>query len=78
MQAILGVRPDAPNGKLYVDPTLPAWLPDIELHGLRMGAHNFSIRFWRDGEATLFDVLKGDRHAVVHRSFAAGSDLHVD
>jgi glycogen debranching enzyme len=78
MQAILGIRPDAPNGRLYVDPTLPAWLPDLELHGLRMGSHNFSIRFWRDGDATQFDVLKGDRHAVVRRTAAAGPALHMD
>jgi glycogen debranching enzyme len=78
MQAILGIRPDAPNGRLYVDPTLPAWLPDLELHGLRVGAHSFSIRFWREGEATKFEVLKGDKHAVVHRSFATGSALHAD
>jgi glycogen debranching enzyme len=71
MQAILGVRPDAPNGKLYVDPTLPDWLPDIELHDLQMGEHRFSIRFWRDGEATEFEVLKGDKRAVMRRSFSA-------
>jgi glycogen debranching enzyme len=78
MQAILGIRPDAPDGKLYVDPTLPDWLPDLELHGLRMGPHNFSIRFWRTGETTEFEVLKGDKNAVVRRSFAAGSALYAD
>jgi glycogen debranching enzyme len=78
MQAILGIRPDAPHGRLYVDPTLPAWLPDLELHGLRMGSHSFSIRFWREGEATQFDVLKGDRHAVVRRTAATGPALHMD
>jgi glycogen debranching enzyme len=78
MQAILGIRPDAPNGRLYVDPSLPAWLPDLELHGLQVGPHHFSIRFWRDGEETRFDVLKGDRNAVIHRSFASGPALLAD
>src|ERR1700685_4232839 len=26
LQAMLGVQPDAPNDRLYVDPALPAWL----------------------------------------------------
>jgi glycogen debranching enzyme len=78
MQAILGIRPDAPNGRLYVDPSLPVWLPDLELHGLRMGAHNFSIRFWREGDTTQFEVLKGDKHAVVRRTASTGPALHMD
>jgi glycogen debranching enzyme len=78
MQAILGIRPDAPNGKLYVDPTLPAWLPDLELHDLRMGEHLFSIRFWLDGEVTRYEVIKGDKRAVVQRSFASASALCAD
>jgi glycogen debranching enzyme len=75
MQAILGVRPDAPNGKLYVDPSLPEWLPDLELHGLRLGQHHLSIRFWREGAATKFEVLQGDKHVVEQRSFAVGSSV---
>src|SRR6185295_12297796 len=37
LQAILGIRADAPAGRLYVAPELPRWLPDISLHGLRVG-----------------------------------------
>ena len=32
LQAILGIQPDAPRDRLFVDPALPAWLPDITLH----------------------------------------------
>ena len=31
LQAILGLQQDAPHGKLYVDPALPDWLPDVTL-----------------------------------------------
>jgi len=79
MQAILGIRPDAPNNRLYVDPTLPAWLPDLELQGLRMGRHLLSIRFWRNGaDESEFEVVKGDSHVVVRRSFASGSALETE
>src|SRR5262249_52601399 len=38
-QALLGFFPAAPHNKLYVDPYLPAWLPDLTVHDLRIGKH---------------------------------------
>ncbi len=64
LQAILGIVPDAPDGKLYFDPLLPPWLPDITLSDLRLGTHKFDIRFWRDGEETKFEVLGGNAKMV--------------
>ena len=69
MQAMLGLQPDAPRGKLYVDPSMPAWLPDLTALDLRVGEARFDIRFWRDGEETQFEVLQGDPKAVERRSF---------
>ncbi|MBV9740726.1 MAG: hypothetical protein JOZ30_13890, partial [Hyphomicrobiales bacterium] len=68
--AILGLQQDAPRGKLYVDPALPEWLPDVTLTDLRLGQRHFDIRFWREGNETKFKVLKGDRHMVEHMSIA--------
>ena len=71
MQAILGIVPDAPRGKLYVDPAAGVaagsdapifiWQPQID------------IGFWRDGDETHFEVQKGAPEAVVRRSFGAQS-----
>jgi glycogen debranching enzyme len=63
-QAILGFLPDAPRDKLYIDPALPYWLPDITVRDLRLGKHKLDIRFWREGEATDFEVLNGDPQRV--------------
>jgi glycogen debranching enzyme len=63
-QALLGFLPDAPRGKLYVDPSLPAWLPDLTVHDLRVGKHKLDIRFWREGEQTMFEVINGDAKLV--------------
>jgi glycogen debranching enzyme len=63
-QAMLGFLPDAPRNKLYVDPLLPEWLPDITIRDLRVGRHKFDIRFWRDGERTEFEVLNGNARLV--------------
>jgi len=71
MQAILGFSPDAPRGKLYVDPSLPEWLPDMTVLDLRVGKLRFDIRFWRDGGESQYEVLQGDPKAVERRSFGA-------
>jgi glycogen debranching enzyme len=70
LQAMLGLQQDAPRGKLYVDPALPDWLPDVTLTDLRLGRRHFDIRFWREGKDTIFKVLKGRRDAVERMSIA--------
>ena len=42
LQAMLGLQQDAPRGKLYLDPALPDWLPDITL----------TIYVWADDNST--------------------------
>ena len=37
---------------------------------LRVGQQVFDLRFWRDGPATRFEVLKGDATCVGQRSYA--------
>ena len=64
LQAMLGLQQDAPRGKLYVDPALPDWLPDVTLTDLRLGRRRLNIRFWRDGKSTVFKILKGSPDAV--------------
>jgi hypothetical protein len=70
LQAMLGLQQDAPRGKLYVDPALPDWLPDVTLTDLRLGRRRFDIRFWRDGKNTLFKVLTGKRDLAEWKSVA--------
>ena len=65
MQALLGLRPDAPRGVLHVAPALPDWLPEVTLRDLRLGQEIFDLRFWRDGAASRVEVLRGQAEAVV-------------
>jgi glycogen debranching enzyme len=69
LQAILGIRPDTPRDRIFVDAALPTWLPDITLFDLRLGRRSFDIRFWREDDATRFEVLRGSAQFVEHRSF---------
>ncbi|HWX34000.1 MAG TPA: glycogen debranching N-terminal domain-containing protein [Steroidobacteraceae bacterium] len=63
-QAMLGFLPDAPRNKLYVDPSLPRWLPDLTVQDLHVGEHKVAIRFWREDEQTAFEVISGDPKLV--------------
>ena len=74
LQAMLGIQPDAPNDKLYVDPDLPAWLPDVTLMDLRLGRRHLDIRFRRDGDKTVWEVLRGDAKLVTYRSSVAARE----
>lgn len=56
LQAILGLRADAPNNCLYVDPGLPEWLPDITLRRLEIGNACVDLRFWREGNLTCWEA----------------------
>ena len=55
LQAILGLRADAPRQRLSVDAALPRWLPDLTLRGLRVGRATVDLRFWREGERTRWE-----------------------
>jgi hypothetical protein len=57
VQSMLGLLPLAPVETLIVDPILPTWMPEIVVRGLRVGRARVSLRFWRDGGASKWDVL---------------------
>jgi glycogen debranching enzyme len=74
LQAMLGFQPDAPAGMVYLDPALPAWMPDLELTNLQVGRRSFDIRFVRQGDGkTAWEVRRGDRDAVSQRAIATYS-----
>jgi len=47
-------------------------MPDVTLIDLRLGRKTMDLRFWRDGEETKFEVLRGDASSVVLRPIADG------
>jgi hypothetical protein len=69
LQILLGFDPDAPAGRLYVDPQLPEWLPWLDLHGVRLGSESFDLRLRREGDVTELEVLKGDPQRIVRRPY---------
>ena len=59
VQTILGMRPIAALKLLAIDPVLPSWLPEVTLHGLRVGNATVALRFWRDkGGESHYQILE--------------------
>lgn len=48
IQSILGIRPRADLGVLYLDPALPDWISWITLDNLQIGKSRLAIHFWKD------------------------------
>jgi glycogen debranching enzyme len=67
LQAIVGLQADASNERLYVDPLLPRWLPDVTLRGLRVGSARVDLRFWRDGEHTRWEGAAVNGHVDIQQ-----------
>lgn len=72
MQAMLGYQPDAPNGRLLLDPDLPEWMGEITLRDVPVGEMRFDLRLGREAEETWFEVIKGDPEKVRRAPFRAG------
>jgi hypothetical protein len=66
VQALLGLYPYAPLHLLLLDPHLPAWLPEITLHRLRVGRAVVTLHFRREGERTEYRILsqEGSLHVL--------------
>jgi hypothetical protein len=47
----------------------------VTLTDLRLGRRHFDIRFTREGNDTTWEVLRGDRHVVQHRSAVLAGEL---
>jgi len=58
LQTILGLRADAPHKRLYVNPTLPEWLPELQIQRLEVGRCRIDLRFWREGDRSRWEVSK--------------------
>ena len=49
---MLGLVPLAALNTLIVDPVLPTWMPEMVLHGLRVGDATVTLRFWRSKDGS--------------------------
>jgi glycogen debranching enzyme len=63
LQSVLGLNPDAARGQLVIkQPTLPAWLENLYLRGLRIGTAVVDLQFMQTNGVTTVRVL--DKHGT--------------
>jgi hypothetical protein len=56
---MLGLQPFAPLQMLFVDPHLPAWLPEITISNLRIADAMVTIRYFRKSDGgSDYEVLE--------------------
>ena len=67
LEAMLCLQADAPNNRVYVDPALPAWLPDIALRRVKVGQSQLDLRFWREGDRTRWEILAQEGDITVQQ-----------
>ena len=55
VSVLMGVEPDVPAGRLYVDPALPEWCPELSLEHVQVGPHRLRLHARRlaDGTSTI-------------------------
>jgi glycogen debranching enzyme len=56
IRTLLGLRADAPAGRMYVAPRLPEWLSQVHVDNLRVGDARVAFRCWREGDQSCFEV----------------------
>ncbi len=67
IQSLIGMYPYAPLHALFVDPHLPAWLPEITFSNLHVGQAIVAIRFYREQDGSSnYEVLdkRGHLHVI--------------
>ncbi len=58
LQSLLGVMPDAPNGRLkIVEPRLPRWLNVVRIENMKAGQGALSLIFTRRGDRTDYEIV---------------------
>ena len=70
LAAMLGLEPEAQQNRLtFRRPVLPAWLPWVEMRGLRLGHSRFDVVVTRGRDGAAVEVLErqGDAEIVVRR-----------
>jgi glycogen debranching enzyme len=67
VRILLGLEPDLPAGRLYVDPALPPWCPELVLDNLRIGPYDVKLSVRRkpdgghsvDSDARGIEIVRG-------------------
>lgn len=66
VRILLGLEPDLPAGRVYVDPALPPWCPDLAISRLKLGQHNLRVAVKRQADGSHSIEAEAPGLEVVH------------
>ncbi len=67
VRILLGIEPDLPAGRVYLDPALPPWCPSLTLEHVEVGEHRIRVRAERRPDGTCrLDVDSPSGIEIVH------------
>ena len=58
ISTILGLVANASERRLYIQPVLPDWLPDLQLTNIKVGDARVDLDFWRTAERTHWKIVR--------------------
>jgi glycogen debranching enzyme len=61
VRLLLGLEPDMPSRRLYLDPVLPPWCPELKVHNVRVGNQRLAINARRQADGSCDVSVDGDR-----------------
>jgi hypothetical protein len=61
VRLLLGLEPDMPSRRLYLDPVLPPWCPELKVHNVRVGNQRLAINARRQPDGSCAVSVDGDR-----------------
>jgi glycogen debranching enzyme len=64
-QVLLGLVPDAPKHRCFVNPWLPEWLPELTLQGLAIGDATIDVELTRVGGTTSIATTTPESFEVI-------------
>jgi glycogen debranching enzyme len=71
VQLFLGLVPDAPNSRCFLEPWLPDWLPELRVEGIPIGRGELAIGVAREGKETVVKDVTGTVEVVRGETSAA-------
>jgi glycogen debranching enzyme len=64
-QLFLGLVPDAPQNRVFLNPRLPDWLPKLELSNITIGREKIAVKLSRRDGRTIIDEIENNQNLQI-------------